>query len=69
MDRMSGKSMTSKSSRHNKSSSGSSSGSLKWRLAEEKAKLAEIATQGKNVEKNARTPALCWKITDPRETC
>ena len=51
MDRKSGKSMRSKSSRHSKSLSGSSSGSLKSRRAAEKAKLAEIAAEPKYVEK------------------
>ena len=51
MDRKSGKSMTSKSSRHGKSSSGSSLGSLKSRLAKERAKLSEIAAEAKFIEK------------------
>ena len=51
VDRKSGKSKRSKSSIHSKSSSGSFSGSLKSRLAEEKAKLAEIAAEAKYVEK------------------
>ena len=42
--------MRSKSSRNNKSSSGSSSGSLNSRLAEENFKLAEIAAEAKYVE-------------------
>ena len=51
MDRKSGKPMTSNSSSYNKSSSGSSSGSLKSRLAKEKAKLSEIAAEATFIEK------------------
>ena len=62
VDRKSGKSMRSKSSRHSKSTSGLSSSSLKSRLAEEQAKLAEIAAEGKYVEKNQELQHCAEKL-------
>ena len=50
--------MRSKSSWHSKSSSGSSSDSFKPRLAEEKAKLAEITAETERVEK--KQELQCW---------
>ena len=62
VDRKSGKSMRSKSSRHSKSTSGLSSSSLKSRLAEEQAKLAEIAAEGKYVEKKQELQHCAEKL-------
>ena len=62
VDRKSGKSMRSKSSRHSKSTSGLSSSSLKSRLAEEQAKLAEIAAEGKYVEKKQELQRCAEKL-------
>ena len=62
VDRKSGKSMRSKSSRHSKSTSGLTSSSLKSRLAEEQAKLAEIAAEGKYVEKKQELQRCAEKL-------
>ena len=54
--------MRPKSSRHSQSSSGSSSGSLRSRLAEEKAKLAEMAEEAKYVEKKRELQHCAEKL-------
>ena len=60
LDRKSGKAMRLKSSRHSKPSSGSSSGSLKSRLSEEK--LAEIAAEAKYVERKQELQHCAEKL-------
>ena len=62
VDRKSGKSVRSKSSRNSKSSPGSSSGLLKLRLAEEKSKLAEIAAEVKYVERKQELQLYAEKL-------
>ena len=62
LDRKSGKAMRLKSSRHSKPSSGSSSGSLKSRLSEEKSKLAEIAAEAKYVERKQELQHCAEKL-------
>ena len=62
VDKKSRKSMRPKSSRHSQSSSGSSSGSLRSWLAEEKAKLAEMAEEAKYVEKKQELQHCAEKL-------
>ena len=54
--------MRSKSSKHSNPSSGSSLGSLQSRLAEEKAKLCEIAAEAKCIEKKQELRRCAEKL-------
>ena len=62
MDRNSEISTRSKSSKHSKPPSGLSSGSFQSRLAEEKAKLCEIAAEAKYIEKKQELRRCAEKI-------